>query len=286
MAAREKGPWDVGGSPIDRAGALGSDDSMTAGDGIGGRLSSPIGAAVSGILDLLLPHQCLKCGEVVGKDGALCASCWSAIAFMAPPMCARCGYPFELDSGFGEEAGLCGACLRNPPPYDRARAVFRYDEQSRSLVLGLKHGDKTHGVPAFGAWLARAAGPLAAEADLVAPVPLHRWRLFRRRYNQAALLATAVSRAAGIACMPGLLTRVRATPSQGRLSRSRRRLNVRGAFAVAPGHRPAVEGRRVLLIDDVLTTGATVEAAARCLTKAGAGAVDVLTLARVVRPVS
>jgi ComF family protein len=258
----------------------------TAGDGIGSRLSSPIGAAVSGLLDLLLPHQCLKCGELLGTEGALCAACWSEIAFLAPPLCARCGYPFEFDSGFGADGEICGACLRDPPPYDRARAVFRYDQESRSLILGLKHGDRTHGVPAFGAWLARAAGPLAAEADLVAPVPLHRWRLFRRRYNQAALLAKAVASAAGLACAPGLLVRVRATPSQGRLSRARRRLNVRGAFAVPPARREAVEGRRVLLVDDVMTTGATVESAARCLTAAGARAVDVLTLARAVRPVA
>lgn len=259
---------------------------MTAGDGIGTPTLSPLAGAFRGILDVLLPHQCLKCGALVGGEGALCAACWTDMTFMSPPFCACCGYPFELDFGPGAEGELCGACLRDPPPFDRARAVLRYDEASRPLILGLKHADKTHGVPAFGAWLARAAGPLADDADVVAPVPLHRWRLFKRRYNQAALLAHAVAAKAGLACLPDLVTRLRATPSQGRMSRSGRRANVRGAFAVAPRHRARISGARVLLVDDVMTTGATVEAAARCLLRAGAGAVDVLTLARVVRPVS
>ncbi len=258
---------------------------MTPRHGIGSWLSSPARAALDGVVDLLLPHQCLKCGAVIGGVGALCAACWVEITFIAPPVCERCGYPFELDQGGDGADGLCGACLRNPPPWARARAVFRYDERSRHLVLGFKHGDRIHAAPAFGAWLHRAAGPLAAQADMVVPVPLHRLRLFRRRYNQAALLAQAFARAADLPWAANLLTRVRATPSQGRLSRRRRRLNVRGAFAVAPRHRHRVKGRRIILVDDVLTTGATVESAARCLLRAGAAAVDVLTLARVVRPV-
>jgi len=258
---------------------------MTVGDGIGARHLSPLKGTLGGVLDVLLPHQCLKCSEVVGRDGALCAACWSELTFMAPPYCACCGYPFELDFGPGSEGDLCSVCLRDPKPYARARAVFRYDDASRPLILGLKHGDKTHGVPAFGAWLARAAGPLAAEADLVVPVPLHRWRLFLRRYNQAALLAKAVAQAEGLACAPDLLDRVRATRSQGRMSRRARRANMRGAFAVARRHQARLTGARVLLVDDVLTTGATVEAATRCLLRAGAAMVDVLTLARVVRPV-
>ncbi len=237
------------------------------------------------VVGLLLPHQCLKCGAVTGAQGALCAACWVEITFIAPPICERCGYPFELQDGGDGADGVCGACIRNPPPWTRARAVFRYDDQSRHLVLGFKHGDRIHTAPAFGVWLHRAAGRLASEADLVAPVPLHRWRLFRRRYNQAALLAQAFARTAELPCAVNLLTRVRATPSQGRLNRRRRRLNVRGAFAVAPGLLHRVKDQRIILVDDVLTTGATVDSAARCLLRAGAAAVDVLTLARVVRPV-
>ncbi|MCZ6885613.1 MAG: ComF family protein [Alphaproteobacteria bacterium] len=256
-------------------------------DGISTWLSSPARGALDAVVDLLLPHQCLKCGAVIGAEGALCAACWVEITFIAPPICGRCGYPFELDQGgYGGDGSdsVCGACIRYPPAWDRARAVFRYDDKSRHLVLGFKHGDRTHGAPAFGVWLHRAAGPLVKDADLVVPVPLHRWRLFRRRYNQAALLARAFSRCADIPCVPDLLTRVRATPSQGRLNRRRRRLNVRGAFAVPLKHRPMIAARRVVLVDDVFTTGATVDAATRCLLRAGAAAVDVLTLARVVRP--
>lgn len=258
---------------------------MTAGEGIGAHLASPVKGILGAVLDLLLPHQCLKCGAVTGGAGALCTRCWAGISFIAPPVCGRCGYPFELGDASGGADGVCGACLRDPPPWERARAVFRYDAASRPLILGFKHGDRTQGAPAFGAWLARAAGPLAEEADLVVPVPLHRRRLFRRRYNQAALLAAALARGKGIDCIPDLLVRTRATPSQGRLSRAGRRRNVRGAFAVAPRHRERIGARRVLLVDDVMTTGATLEAAARCLLRAGAGAVDAAVLARVVRPV-
>ncbi len=160
---------------------------------------------------------------------------------------------------------------------------MRYDEASRGLVLGFKHADRTDGAPAYGAWLARAGAELIAEADLIAPVPLHWMRLFARRYNQAALLARALARRAGRPVAADLLLRRRHTPSQGRLSPAQRRRNVAGAFAVKPSRRPLLEGRRVLLVDDVLTTGATASACARTLRRDGARAVDVLVLARVVR---
>jgi ComF family protein len=199
------------------------------------------------------------------------------MSFIAAPVCQRCGQPFEFDLSAG---ALCGACIADPPAYDRARAVFRYDEASRSLILRFKHGDRTAAAPSFGRWMARAGAELLAEAEVIVPVPLHRWRLWRRRYNQAALLSIAVARMAGLPCVPDALVRVRATPSQGLLGRSQRRRNVQGAFRL---RRPKViEGRRVLLIDDVLTSGATVGECARALMRAGALAVDVLTLARVV----
>ena len=227
-------------------------------------------------LDLLLPPRCLACGSVVAAGGALCPACWEGIGFVAPPLCARCGQSFDLDPG---EGAVCGACAARAPAFDRARAVFRYDAASRGLILRFKHGDRTGSAPHFARWLARAGAELLEDADVLVPVPLHRWRLLARRYNQAALLALALARLSGIACAPDALTRVRATPSQGTLGRGRRRANVRGAFALA---RPqAVAGRRVLLIDDVLTSGATVGECARVLLAGGASAVDVLTLARV-----
>ncbi len=179
---------------------------------------------------------------------------------------------------------VCGACNSRPPSFMRARAVFRYDEASRSLILRFKHADELQGAPAFGRWLARAGAELCGDADLIAPVPLHRWRLLARRYNQSALLAQSLSRVSGKPLAVDLLKRRRPTPSQGRLSRSARRRNVRGAFILRRGAASVVRGVRVLLVDDVLTTGATVEECARVLVASGAAAVDVLTLARVVRP--
>jgi ComF family protein len=237
--------------------------------------------AGAGLLNTVLPPRCLKCGAAVDRAGALCAACWPALAFLAPPLCACCGYPFEFDLGPG---ALCGSCAAEPPEYQRARAVLRYDDASRDLVLRFKHGDRIDSAPAFGRWLARAGAELLAEADLIAPVPLHWWRLFRRRYNQAALLASALAGATGRPAVNDLLVRKRATPSQGGLGRAERRRNVAGAFAVHPRRRAGLGDKRVLLVDDVLTTGATAEACARALLKAGARAVDVLTLARVVRP--
>ncbi len=231
-------------------------------------------------LNALLPPRCLSCGATVERPGALCARCWSGIHFLEPPLCELCGFPLEFELGPG---ALCGACTRHAPAFDRARAVMRYDETSRGLVLGFKHADRTDGAAAYGAWLARAGAGLIAEADLIAPVPLHWMRLFARRYNQAALLARALARRAGRPVAADLLLRRRHTPSQGRLSPAQRRRNVAGAFAVKPSRRPLLEGRRVLLVDDVLTTGATASACARTLRRDGARAVDVLVLARVVR---
>ncbi|HYD99627.1 MAG TPA: ComF family protein [Alphaproteobacteria bacterium] len=233
------------------------------------------------VLDAVLPPTCLGCNALVAEPGALCGECWPRLAFIGPPHCACCGRPFEI----AESAGLlCGACLRRPPPYARARAVLAYDDGSKPLILGFKNADRLQAAPAFARWLARAGAELLAEADLLAPVPLHRWRLWRRRYNQAAILALAVGRLAGRPVLPELMVRRRRTPSQGHLGRAARRRNVAGAFAVPERHRGAVWGRSVLLIDDVLTTGATVEECSRVLLKAGARRVDVLTLARVLRP--
>jgi ComF family protein len=237
--------------------------------------------AGSAVLGLLLPHRCLACGTSVESAGALCPDCWSGVTFIAPPICDCCGYPFPYDAG---EGALCAACSARHPVYGRARAVFAYDEASRGPVLAFKHADRTDAAPAFGAWLKRAGSALLAEAGLVVPVPLHRTRLLARRYNQAAELARALAAASGVAAAPDLLVRTRRTPSQGGLSATGRRRNVQGAFAIRPGMEGAARGARIVLVDDVLTTGATAEACARTLLRAGAAAVDVLTLARVVRP--
>jgi ComF family protein len=243
--------------------------------------------AVNTALDAVLPPQCLACGVVTQTAGALCAVCWAKIVWLAPPLCACCGTPFEFDPAPHEaERILCAPCLAERPAFERARAVFRYDEASRNLVLAFKHADRTHGAPAFGRWLARAGTELLTEVDIVAPVPLHWTRLAWRRYNQSALLAHEVARASGRPCIADLLRRVRRTPTQGERGRAARRRNVKRAFAVSQRHQAHLAGRRVVLIDDVFTTGATVEECARVLLEHGAASVDVLTLARVVRPVA
>jgi ComF family protein len=236
-----------------------------------------------GVLDALLPRRCLACGAVVdgAGQGGVCAACWPNLVFLGPPICACCGFPFEYDEGAD---ALCAACTARPPEWGRARTVFAYDDASRGLVLGFKHADRTDAAPAFGFWLARAGAELLDAADIVAPVPLHRTRLVSRRYNQSALLAQAAARAAGRRCIPDLLRRTRRTRSQGGLGATARRRNVRAAFALRPAWRESVQGARIVLVDDVLTTGATAEACASCLKSAGADGVDVLTLARVVRP--
>lgn len=248
--------------------------------GLGRRAVGIVRAAGRRCIDVLLPPRCLACGEIVSADGALCPACWATVAFIAPPCCRRCGVPFAFDPGAGVE---CGECVRQPPPFQRARAALRYDDASRGLILGFKHADRTHAAPAFAAWMARAAGPLLTDAEVVVPVPLHWTRLIRRRYNQAALLALAIGRIGGRTVVPDALVRRRRTPSQGQMRRLGRFRNVTGAFVIHPRRAGHVAGKRVLLVDDVLTTGATVEACIRALRAAGATAVDVVTLARVVR---
>lgn len=231
------------------------------------------------VLDAVLPPRCLACSAVVATQGTLCALCWHGLSFLAGNLCARCGLPFAEPM---PDKSVCGACLQRPPRFDRARAALRYDDGSRPLVIGLKHRDRTDSAAPLGGWMARAGAELLDDADLVVPVPLHWTRLFARRFNQSALLAAAVGRQARVAMIPDLLVRRRRTPSQGHLSRAARRRNVAGAFVVHRRHGAAVAGRRIVLIDDVLTTGATVDGCARALRRAGAARVDVLTLARVV----
>ncbi len=240
-------------------------------------------ARLAGVaLDTLLPPQCPACGEVVEAAGTLCGPCWRRVDFLGPPQCSACGLPFEFDPGLPGDI-LCGACIRAHPPYARARSVMVYSDFSRRIVLAFKHADRTDIAPALGRWLVRAGAELIADADLIAPVPLHWTRLFARRYNQAALLAGVVGGLSGVAVVQDLLLRRRRTPAQVRMGWAARRRNVRGAFEVHPARRNALQGNRVLLIDDVLTTGATASACAGALMRGGAGAVDVLTLARVVR---
>lgn len=233
------------------------------------------------ITDAILPPRCLSCGVQVMAPGALCGACWDRVCFLTRPCCATCGFPFAYDQGDG---ALCAACLATPPLFSRMRAAIAYDDASRDFVLAFKHGDRTEQARPLANWLFRAGRDILADADLIVPVPLERWRLFRRRYNQSALLAQAIARQSGVPAALDLLERHRRTRSQGRLSIAQRRRNVAGAFRVHARWRGRLARRRLVLVDDVYTTGATVEACSRALLRAGAADVDVLTLARVVRP--
>jgi ComF family protein len=231
------------------------------------------------LLDLLFPPLCIACREPLGAGLGFCAACWTSIVFLDGPMCDCCGLPFGVDPGEGTR---CAACLARPPAYERARALLVYDDNSRAPILALKHADRLELVPGFAQWLERSGRPLLAESDLIVPVPLHRFRLWRRRYNQAAELARVLARRTSKPVAVRALERSRPTESQGAMASAKaRRRNVLRAFRVPePG---LVAGRNILLVDDVLTTGATAEACARALKRAGAARVQILTLARVVK---
>ncbi|HVY86795.1 MAG TPA: ComF family protein, partial [Caulobacterales bacterium] len=210
--------------------------------------------------------------------GVIEAALWSELNFIAEPCCFRCGFP--LPDEIGDEE-VCAACAGAPPVFDRARAALVYDDHARKLVLDLKRGGRRDGLAVFAKWMSAAGAPLLAEADVLAPAPMHWTRLAHRSFNQAAWLAQALSRASGKPWRPGALSRVKRRRSQEGLSASERKRNVGGAIK-ASGR---FEGQTVLVVDDVLTTGATLEACARALRKAGAAKVHAVTLARVVRPI-
>jgi ComF family protein len=229
-------------------------------------------------LDIALPTLCVACREPVDGDG-VCATCWAKLSFIAPPFCPRLGIPFVYDPGPGM---LSMEAIADPPAYTRARAAVRYDDVARTLVHALKYQDRTDLAPAMGRWMARAGRELLADADVLVPVPLHWKRGWSRRYNQSGALARVIERQTGVKLSSEALRRVRPTQQQIGLSRKERASNVQGAFKVAADRQSLIHGRRVVLIDDVLTSGATVDACARALLRAKAASVDVLVFARVV----
>ncbi|MCB2055607.1 MAG: ComF family protein [Geminicoccaceae bacterium] len=231
------------------------------------------------LLETVLPARCLACGCMVERQGTLCHDCWSDVAFVTGTVCRHCGLPMQEA---GAVAPLCDHCLDEPPAYETARAALRYRGTARRLILAFKHGDRIEGARTFARWMASAGGPMLEGRPSLVPVPLHRWRLVARGYNQSAVLAAHLAAHSRAIFLPDTLSRPQATISQQGLRAHERKENVTAAaFAVAPGRRTALEGRSVVLIDDVLTTGATVSACAQVLLRAGAARVDVLTLARV-----
>ncbi len=235
---------------------------------------------VRAALDLLLPPQCSACDEAVTTHGLLCPTCFRTVSFITEPCCQRCGVPF----GSAGLAGLCPSCIQAPPVFRRARAALSYDAAARRLILPFKHADRVELSGVLAAYMARAGAELLVNADILVPVPLHRARLFRRRYNQAALLARALGRAVSRPALLDALRRVRGTASLGAKSAEERAAVLTGAIEICPSRVEQIAGQRVLLVDDVMTSGATANACAAVLLAAGAVVVDVLAAARVPDP--
>ncbi len=244
------------------------------------RIFSLVRAAGRLALDIALPPTCLTCDATVESPGRLCGACFRITAFVTEPCCRRCGSPFS-HAGQGGRTMECVFCLGDPPPWRQGRAALRYDEQARRIVLPLKHADRVETATALAMHMVRAGAALLREAEVLVPVPLHRRRLLARRYNQSALLASAIGRSCGCPVVPDALRRVRATESLAGKTRRERAAIVAGVFTLRPGREASIAGRRVVLVDDVLTSGATARACTLALLAAGATYVDVLVAARV-----
>ncbi|MBR7158371.1 MAG: ComF family protein [Alphaproteobacteria bacterium] len=239
-------------------------------------MNNKLGIAAKYAADLVFPPQCLSCGNIISKHGGLCQTCFSRLHFLASPLCETCGRPLSKEA---ESWQICPHCSLHQPTAAKYRFALSYDEYSKELILPLKHGDKTLGVPLLAGFMVRAGSDILSDADALLPVPLHRFRLLHRKYNQSALLAKEIAKQTGITFLPYTLRRKKSTKSQGEFNASERKRNVKGAFFV---RRPLkISGKNLVLIDDVMTTGATVNECTKELMQAGANQVSVLTLAAV-----
>ena len=241
------------------------------------RVSEAFGAAGN----VLVPSVCLACHQRTAAHDALCAACWQQVSFITPPLCDRLGLPLPFGSG---GPLISAAASADPPPYDRARAAAVFDGVIRELIHGFKYADRHESRRLLGRWMAGVGAELLADADVIVPVPMTRWRLIRRQFNQAALLAREISRLSGVRFDPFILRKTKTTPTQVGSSATQRAQNVAGAFAVSAAARDRLADRNVVVVDDVITTGATVSACARALRAAGAKRIDVLAAAMVADP--
>ncbi len=231
-------------------------------------------------INIIYPPRCLRCHIIISQIGALCPDCWQSITFNTPPHCALCSQPFPYDAG---ENALCATCIATPPAYARIHTVFHYNDNSKALIHTLKYSDGTYTIPTFAAWMQRAGDASLRQADLITAVPLHKRRLLTRYFNQAALLAKEIGRLCQLPVYPELMLRTRHTPPQAGLSSRERIRNVRGVFKLHPRYATLVKDKHIIVVDDVMTTGATISACTQILRKAGATKVTILTLAKTMK---
>jgi ComF family protein len=237
--------------------------------------------SMKAVLNTAYPPQCVACRAITAEPATLCARCWREMPFIARPYCERLGTPFAVDIG---GALLSPAAIADPPVFNRARSVARFDGAARELVHKLKYGDRQELALAMGSMMATAAADSLGEATVIVPVPLHWTRLWQRRFNQAAALAAVIGAKTGLPVEPQWLRRRKRTASQVGKTRAERQANLQGAFVVPDNMKMPLRGEHVLLVDDVMTTNATANAASRVLMRGGAASVDVVTFARVVMP--
>jgi ComF family protein len=234
-------------------------------------------AAARQVLDFALPPRCPGCGSIVADEHRFCVGCWSGLRFLGEPCCERCGLPFEYDAGEGAE---CGACSADPPAFERLRAAVAYGETARKVALKLKYSARPAAAETLAHFMQRHLAGRTENAVLI-PVPLHRWRIWKRGYNQSALIAQALSRRTGVKTEVDWLRRVKATPVLRGLGKRERALAVRGAFALTASAKVAIRGRTLILVDDVYTSGATANACSKALKRGGAERVEIICWARV-----
>ncbi len=233
------------------------------------------------VIDVLLPPRCIGTGEIVSAQGMVSQDLWSDLDFIAAPYCRICGQPFELADELSDDAE-CASCIADPPKFDTARSALTYNDASRKLLLGFKYGDQQHAAVTFATWIKNTAPDIFASADFIVPVPLHWRRHWQRRFNQSALIGSALAKLTNLTVRHAL-TRRRFTSTQKGLSRKDRLKNVRMAFVVNPALIEKIKNKHIVLIDDVMTSGATVNECAKVLKRAGAKKVSVFTVARVLR---
>ena len=229
------------------------------------------------LLDIVYPPHCISCGVDIDKNGNVCAKCWGDISFITDPQCNVCGFPFDFEM---QEGSICAGCTKNMPHFSKARAVFLYDDSSYRMITSFKYNDRVENRLAYARWMVRAGAGMLHEADLIIPVPLHFFKLIMRQYNQAALLAHELAKIVDKQVLANAITRKKYTKTQAVFSHKGRFKNIKGAFQINPKYQNLIANKKILLVDDVITTGATANECAKILLKSGAGRVELLTLAK------